>query len=270
MRVSWVFALSPRQYAPASEVSLTALIGALVCRCGPRHRSVNAPCVYSEIPPSAVPTSSTLYGCSSASNRSTAASAETSSRDQARPSASRRPISVSIAIEVVVADRLGELEVVVEAVVDRRADRDLHVRVQAQHGLGEQMGARVPEDVERVRVGRVAGREDLDGRAVRERQPQVLGRTVRADEDGLLGELRPDRAGGIEPAGAVRQLERGSVGEDDVHASRIVTLHRLPRSRLSALRPGDDADGVHVRCPHLRTRERPCVRRRPGRDGGRA
>src|ERR687898_113083 len=67
MRVSCVLRSSPRQYAPASEVSLTALIGFESWRCGPRQRSVNSPCVYSEICPSAVSTSSTLYGSASAS-----------------------------------------------------------------------------------------------------------------------------------------------------------------------------------------------------------
>ena len=39
MRVSIGLSESPRQYAPACESSLNALIGAVVCRCGPRHRS---------------------------------------------------------------------------------------------------------------------------------------------------------------------------------------------------------------------------------------
>jgi len=35
---------SPRQYAPASPVSLIALIGFAFCRCGPRQRSVKSSC----------------------------------------------------------------------------------------------------------------------------------------------------------------------------------------------------------------------------------
>ncbi len=42
MRVSCVFAESPRQYAPARPVSLSALIGFEFCRCGPRQRSVKS------------------------------------------------------------------------------------------------------------------------------------------------------------------------------------------------------------------------------------
>ena len=122
------------------------------------------------------------------------------------------------ALEVVLVDRLRELEVVVEAVLDRRADRDLHARVEAPHGLGEQVRRRVAEDVERVRVVLVARREDLDLLAVLERQragPCTL--PVRADEHGLLGEPRPDRARGVEAGRAVGQLELRPVGEDDVH-----------------------------------------------------
>ncbi len=55
-------------------------------------------------------------------------------------------------LEVAFVDRLRELEVVVEATVDRRADRDLHTRVQAAHGLGEQVRRGVAEHVQGVRV----------------------------------------------------------------------------------------------------------------------
>ena len=36
---------SPLQYAPAKEVIFTALISPVLGKCGPRHKSVNAPCV---------------------------------------------------------------------------------------------------------------------------------------------------------------------------------------------------------------------------------
>ena len=110
-----------------------------------------------------------------------------------------------------------ELEVVVEAVLDRRPDRDLDARVEPPHRLGEQVRRRVAEHGERVGILRVARRQDLEAGAVRERQPQVLRHPVRLDEHGLLGELRPDRAGGVEPARAVGQLELGGVGEDHLH-----------------------------------------------------
>jgi hypothetical protein len=113
--------------------------------------------------------------------------------------------------EVGLGDRLRELEVVVEAVLDRRPDRDLHAGVEAAHRLGEQVRGRVAQDGERVGVVLVAGGEDLDPLAVLERQPEVLDAAVRADEHRLLREALADRAGGVEPRGALGQLQLGVV-----------------------------------------------------------
>ena len=81
------------------------------------------------------------------------------------------------------------------------------------------MRSRVAQDGERVRVRRVARGQDLDCLAVRERESQVLHPAVGADEHGLLGELRTDRAGSIEPRRALGQLELGPVGQDDLHGA---------------------------------------------------
>ena len=54
---------------------------------------------------------------------------------------------------------VGELEVVVEAVLDRRADRDLGPRVELQHRLGHHVGGVVADQLERLGV---AVGEDLD------------------------------------------------------------------------------------------------------------
>ena len=47
MRWSILFFSSPRQYAPAMEVSLNASGGSslVLATCGPRHRSVKVSCV---------------------------------------------------------------------------------------------------------------------------------------------------------------------------------------------------------------------------------
>ena len=65
-------------------------------------------------------------------------------------------------LEILLADRLGKLEVVVEAVLDRRADRDLDPRVEPAHGLREQVRRRVTQHVEGVGILRVARGQDLD------------------------------------------------------------------------------------------------------------
>jgi hypothetical protein len=77
-------------------------------------------------------------------------------------------------LEPLLADRLRELEVVVEAVLDRRPDRDLHARVEAPDRFREQVRGRMAEDEEGVGVLRVARRQDLDPLPVLERQAEVL------------------------------------------------------------------------------------------------
>ena len=120
-------------------------------------------------------------------------------------------------LEILLADRLGELEVVVEAVLDRRPDRDLDARIEPADGLGEQVRGRVAQDEERVRVGRVARGQDLDRLAVGERQAHVLDVAVLADQHRLLGQLGADRARGVEAGGAVRKFEFRGVGKNDLH-----------------------------------------------------
>ncbi len=122
------------------------------------------------------------------------------------------------ALEVGVGDRLGELEVVVEAVGDRRPDRDFRSREQSARGLGEEVRGRVAQHVERVGILPVARRQEVDRGAVRQRQTQVARLAVHLDQHRLLGQLRPDRARGVEPGRAVGQLELRSVGEDHLHS----------------------------------------------------
>src|SRR6476646_10765187 len=83
----------------------------------------------------------------------------------ARPRAPFLQLAVQLGLDlrqVFLAERLREVEVVVEAVLDRGPDRDLHARVEAAYCLGEQMRSRMPEHVERIDIARVARREDLD------------------------------------------------------------------------------------------------------------
>jgi hypothetical protein len=115
-------------------------------------------------------------------------------------------------LEVGLRDGLGEVEVVVEAVLDRRADRDLHAGVQAADRLCEEVRRRVAQDGERVGIGGVAGGQDLDAVAVVQRRAEVLRAVVRADQHSLLGELRADRACSIETGGTVFEFELRVVG----------------------------------------------------------
>ena len=51
--------------------------------------------------------------------------------------------------EILRRERLGDLEVVVEAVLDRRAEADLRVGAQASHGRREHVRGRMAQHVER-------------------------------------------------------------------------------------------------------------------------
>ena len=120
-------------------------------------------------------------------------------------------------LEVGLGDRLRELEVVVEAVRDRRPDRDLHAGMEAKHGLRQQMSCRMAQNRERVGVGRIARRQDLDALAVGKREPQVACLAVDAEEHGLLRQLRADRARGVEAGRAIGKFELRVVWEQDLH-----------------------------------------------------
>ncbi len=228
--------------------------------------------------PSAVPTSSTLYGSPSASKRATASSRRALAPLPAPALLQLAPNLGLDLLEILLADRLRKLEVVVEAVLDRRPDRDLDPGVEAAYGLGEQVRRRMAQNRERVRVLAVARRQELDPRTLGERQAQVLDAPVGADEHGLLGELRPDRAGSVEPGRAGGKLELGVVGKDDLHGTgqgyappcrrtgREVAGLRCDGGGGSArARPGDNRPrAAGCRCPGRDHRPEPSARRVTG------
>ena len=73
------------------------------------------------------------------------------------------------------------------------------------------------QDVERVGILRVAGRQDLDRLPVAQGEAQVLGLAVRPDEDGLLRQLGADRSSRVEPSRTFGKLELGGVRQNDLH-----------------------------------------------------
>ncbi len=107
-------------------------------------------------------------------------------------------------------DVVGEVEVVVEAVLDRRPDRHLGAGVELLHRLGHHVGGVVADQVERLGV---AVGEDRDLGPVGKRRREVAQLTVDADRQRGLGQARPDRRGGVGPGGAVGQLQRRAVGQ---------------------------------------------------------
>ena len=102
-------------------------------------------------------------------------------------------------------DAVGEVEVVVEAVLDRRADRDLHARVELHHRGREHVRGVVADEVERVLPALAV--TISSARAVVERAREVAHLAV--DLDGERGAREPgaDRGGGVGAGGAVGKLE---------------------------------------------------------------
>ncbi len=119
------------------------------------------------------------------------------------------------ALEVRIADRhaVGELEVVVEAVLDRRADRDPHAGIELHHRGREHVRGVVADDVERL----VTGRRDDAELPLAQRRGEVADLPVLLDRQRGAGEPGADRGGGIGAGGAVVELERLAVGKGDLH-----------------------------------------------------
>ena len=133
-------------------------------------------------------------------------------------------------LEIGLAGRpVGELEVVVEAVLDRRPDRDLGRRVEVLHGLGEHVRGRVAQHAQRILV---ADAQDPQARAVVQRQAQVAQLAVDLDGGRRRGELRADRARRVEARRAVGKA-RATRRPGESPASRKSTVGG-PRTPLVA------------------------------------
>ncbi len=118
--------------------------------------------------------------------------------------------------EVVRGERNLDVEVVVEAVLDRRADPELGVRVEVLHGLGQHVGARVPQDVVPVVA---VDRDALDLVAVGELVGEVLQRATNPschDVRLVLEELPGLGARSDGERGRLLSLARGGGDEDDL------------------------------------------------------
>ncbi len=116
------------------------------------------------------------------------------------------------ALEVLVADAdpFGELEVVVEAVLDRRPDRDLGPRPELQHRLRHHVGGVVADQPQGVWA--LVG-DDLDRLAVGERRREVAQLLADPQAESGLGEARPDRRRRVGAGRPVGKLERRAVGQ---------------------------------------------------------
>jgi hypothetical protein len=108
----------------------------------------------------------------------------------------------------------ADVEVVVEAVGDRRTDGEGRTLVQREHRLGQHVGGRVAQDAAAL-VG-VLG-DDLERAAARQRTGEVEQLAVELHRHRRLGETFADRAGHVVSGGTVRMLDDGAVGESNLY-----------------------------------------------------
>ena len=135
--------------------------------------------------------------------------------------------------QVGLADGLGELEVVVEAVLDGRPNGVLRAREEADDGLRHHVRGGVTQDVDGVGVLALE-RDDVEAVAVLERCDRVheeghvrVGGGGHAARDGGLRQPRADRRRRVAHGRAVVEFQGGAVGKGDVQRHEGPVLSHL-------------------------------------------
>jgi hypothetical protein len=132
-------------------------------------------------------------------------------------------------LEVLGRERFTPSEVVIEAVLDRGADRDLSLGVDLLDRLRHHVRGVVAQELEPVRR---RARDDLDARVAVDGPRQVAELAVDADRDSVALEARADRERDRASVDRVCERPRGPVRQgDDRHRDRISSSRR--RSALA-------------------------------------
>jgi len=105
------------------------------------------------------------------------------------------------------------VEVVVEAVLDRRADGDLGAGEQLLHRLGQNVGGVVADGLQRLRI---VAHDQFEVAGAAQRAVQVALFAVQSDQRRALGQRRRDGGGDVTARGVVGILARCAVGEFEV------------------------------------------------------
>ena len=113
--------------------------------------------------------------------------------------------------QILVCERGGDVEIVVEAVVDGGADGQLRLGADGLHGLRQHVAGGVAEHAQTVRV---AAGEELNGRAVRNGLYQLGDLAVYARGQRRLFQLLIDFTGHVQCVHAVRKLANFSLIRD--------------------------------------------------------
>ena len=148
------------------------------------------------------------------------------------------------ALEVVRREGRLDLEVVVEPVLDRRADRELRAREQVEHGLGHDVGGRVADD---VATGFGVLRDDRHRRIGLDRPVQVVHDSVDGHRDRRLRQSRADVTRHLEARdpGVVGTL--GAVGKCDGDGHGRPAFSWMPQGyRVGVVFPAPSCDNAAV------------------------
>ena len=130
-------------------------------------------------------------------------------------------------LQLVGGEGLGAGEVVVEAVLDRRADRHLGVGIELLPRRRHDMGGVVAQQLQRLFA--VAG-DDGDLRVPLQRAGQVHQPAVDLHDDGVLRKLLADRGGQFQAGNRIVEMSDGAVRQRDVgHSLSLLP----PGGRLS-------------------------------------
>ena len=138
-------------------------------------------------------------------------------------------------------DVLGKLEVVITAVVDRRADGDLGAGVELLYGGCHHMGGVVADHFQTFRV---AGGDDCDLLTIADRSTQVAYFVPNPDRQSGASEAFTDRQCGISPGSPGREFKRRAIGQPDrhlfrahVHPAMVVSQPQPTGSARPSVRP---------------------------------
>ena len=139
-------------------------------------------------------------------------------------------IFFSIARQVFRRERLVAGEVVIEAVLDHRADRHLGAGPQRLHGFGQHMRGVVPDQFQRARV--FAG-EEFDLGVFVDRVGEIGDRAVERHRDRALGERGRDALGDVETGDACREIPDARRRERSARPSFTPVAHSCLRMQVS-------------------------------------
>ena len=105
------------------------------------------------------------------------------------------------------------MEIVIETVFGRRAERDLRARIELLHRFGQHMGGVVPDQLQCIPV---LDRDDLDRRVRLDRAGQIAQGAVDPDRQSRFRKARPDRGRHRRARHRRRILPDAAVGQGDI------------------------------------------------------